>query len=49
MQRISFAEDIIARMESGEIEALKVHAQVKKMEDILSILTDRNEKDKQKL
>jgi len=43
-QRISFAQDIINRIENGEIEPLKVHLQLKMMENIIEILTDRNEK-----
>lgn len=43
-QRLSFVSEIIDRLENGEIEPLKVHLQIKSMEDIISLLTDKNEK-----
>lgn len=43
-QRLSFVNEIIKRLEEGEIEPLKVHLQIKSMESIISILTDKNEK-----
>lgn len=43
-QRFVFVSDIIERLNNGEIEPLKVHLQIKSMEEIISLLTDKNEK-----
>ncbi len=38
-QRGSFVADLVQRIDDGEIDALKVHSQVKSMEDIIDRLT----------
>ena len=38
-ERQSFVTDVIERLESGEADPIKVHAQCKKMEDIVKALT----------
>ena len=38
-ERQSFVSDVIERLESGEVDPIKVHAQCKKMEDIVKALT----------
>ena len=43
-QRKTFAEDIINRLRDGEVDPLKVHIQVKAMEEIIKTLTDKSEK-----
>lgn len=43
-ERIAFAEDLVERIEQGEIDPLKAHAQVKILEDVVNVLTDKNEK-----
>lgn len=40
-QRKSFAEDVIAKLADGQADPLKVHLQVKMMENIIEIFTDR--------
>jgi len=40
-QRKTFAEDVIARLADGQADPLKVHLQVKMMENIIEIFTDR--------
>jgi hypothetical protein len=39
-ERISFKNDVISRIKSGEVDPIKVHAQVKKMEEIVKALND---------
>lgn len=39
-ERQSFVNDVISRIESGEVDPIKVHAQVKKMEEIVKGLND---------
>ena len=39
-QRQSFVNNVIERIESGEADPIKVHAQVKKMEEIVKSLND---------
>jgi len=43
-QRKSFAEDIVNRLRNGEADPLKVHVQVKAMEEIIKTITDKSEK-----
>lgn len=43
-QRESFVLDIVARIDAGEIDPLKVHLQVKAMEDIINRLTNTDKK-----
>ena len=43
-ERSGFVIDLVDRMSNGEIDPLKVHIQVKAMEDIISRLTVRDEK-----
>lgn len=43
-QRKSFIEDIVERLRSGEADPLKVHLQVKAMEEIITGLTSTDEK-----
>ena len=40
-QRTSFVNDVITRIENGEVDALKIHCQVKSMESILELFTDK--------
>lgn len=46
-QRESFVADIVNRLENGDINPLKVHLQVKAMEEIIDRLTNTTEKGKQ--
>ncbi len=39
-QRQSFALDLIGKIEQGEVDPLKIHLQVKAMEDIIKLLND---------
>lgn len=39
-QRQSFCIDLVSRLEGGEVDPLKVHLQVKSMEDIIKQLND---------
>lgn len=39
-QRQSFCIDLVSRLEAGEVDPLKVHLQVKSMEDIIKQLND---------
>lgn len=43
-QRISFAQDVVERLRNEEIDPLKVHIQLKAMEEIFKSLTDKSEK-----
>ena len=43
-ERSGFVSDLVNRMVEGEVDPLKVHAQVKSMEDIITRLTVRDEK-----
>ena len=43
-QRKSFTEDIVNRLRNGEADPLKVHVQVKAMEEIIKTITDKSEK-----
>jgi hypothetical protein len=38
-ERQSFISDVINKVESGEVDAIKIHAQLKKMEDIVKSIT----------
>lgn len=38
-ERLSFVSDVLDRIESGEADPIKVHAQVKKMEEIVKVLS----------
>lgn len=40
LQRQSFCMDVISKLEAGEADPLKVHLQVKAMEDLIKQLTD---------
>lgn len=40
-QRLSFVNDILYQLDNGQIDPLKIHLQVKAMEEIISRLTDR--------
>jgi hypothetical protein len=40
-ERKSFVQDVINRLDSGEIEPLKVHLQLKAMEDVITQFTDK--------
>ena len=39
-ERQSFINDVVSRIESGEVDAIKVHAQIKKMEEIVKGIND---------
>jgi hypothetical protein len=39
-QRQSFALDLVSKIEQGEVDPLKIHLQVKAMEDIIKLLND---------
>ena len=39
-ERQSFINDVVSRIESGDVDAIKVHSQVKKMEEIVKGLND---------
>jgi len=39
-QRQSFALDLVSKIENGEADPLKIHLQVKAMEDIIKLLND---------
>jgi len=39
-QRQSFALDMVSKIEQGEVDPLKIHLQVKAMEDIIKLLND---------
>lgn len=39
-QRQSFALDLVSKIENGEVDPLKIHLQVKAMEDIIKLLND---------
>lgn len=41
-QRLSFCNDMLSRIDSGEVDPLTVHLQVKCMEDIVKLLTSNN-------
>ena len=43
-QRNSFVTDLVERIKEGEVNPLKVHIQVKAMEDIITQLTSTDEK-----
>lgn len=43
-QRKSFVDDVISRVENGDIDPIKTLVQVKAMEDICNRLTSKNEK-----
>jgi len=43
-QRKSFVTDVVERLRNGEIDPLKVHLQVKAMEEIITTLTSTDEK-----
>lgn len=43
-ERTSFVGDVIERLNNGEIEPLKIHLQIKAMEDIITQLTSTDEK-----
>ena len=43
-ERKSFVSDLINALNDGELKPLDIHLQIKSMEDIISQLTDRNEK-----
>lgn len=43
-QRESFVLDIVARIDAGEIDPLKVHLQIKAMEDVINRLTNTDKK-----
>lgn len=43
-QRTSFVNDVVDRLRNGEIDPLKVHLQIKAMEDIITGLTSTDEK-----
>jgi hypothetical protein len=40
-ERKSFVTDVIGRLENGEIDPLKVHLQLKAMEDVVTQFTDK--------
>lgn len=40
-QRASFAREVIEKMQDAQVEPLKVHLQIKAMENIIEIFTDR--------
>lgn len=40
-QRQSFALDVIERIESGEVNPLKIHCQIKSMESIIELFNDK--------
>lgn len=42
-QRKSFVCDVIERMEEGEVDPLKVHCQIKSMESLLKMFTDKKD------
>jgi len=39
-ERQSFALDLVSKIEQGEVDPLKIHLQVKAMEDIIKLLND---------
>jgi formiminotetrahydrofolate cyclodeaminase len=43
-ERRAFVESLINALNEGELKPLDIHLQIKSMEDIISQLTDRNEK-----
>lgn len=43
-QRASFVNDIVSKIESGEVDPLKIHLQLKCMEDIITQLTSSDPK-----
>jgi len=43
-QRTSFVNDIIQRLRDEEVDPLKIHLQIKAMEEIIKSLTDSSEK-----
>ena len=43
-QRSNFVSEIVDRIDNGDVDPLKIHLQVKAMEDIISRLTVRDEK-----
>jgi hypothetical protein len=43
-QRKSFCDDVVQRMRDEEVDPLKIHLQVKAMEEIIKSLTDKSEK-----
>ena len=43
-QRKTFAEDIVQRLRNEEVDPLKIHTQIKAMEEIINSLTNRTEK-----
>jgi len=43
-QRATFAQDVVERLRNEEIDPLKVHIQLKAMEEIFKSLTDKSEK-----
>lgn len=43
-QRTSFVQDIVQRLRDEQVDPLKVHTQVKAMEEIINSLTNRTEK-----
>jgi len=43
-QRASFVNDVVERLQNGEVDPLKIHLQVKAMEDIITQLTSTDEK-----
>jgi len=43
-QRNSFCENVLSKIDDGEIDPLKVHVQIKSMEEIINSLTSLNEK-----
>ena len=42
-ERASFVSDVVARLESGNADPIKVHLQVKAMEDVVKSLNDNKE------
>jgi hypothetical protein len=43
-QRRSFVDDLVLRLQDGEVDPLKVHLQIKAMEEIITSLTSTDEK-----
>lgn len=44
IERVSFVEKTVEAIESGEVSVLKIHLQIKAMEDIITSLTSLDEK-----